>query len=173
MRFYHSPKEALDVARDPTTGPEELRRLAGSVYGFVQVAVAHHPAVEPAVLLALVPPQIVTAHEQELAAAIAAHPSAPSEALSQIAARLPPVLNRGRNTYWGNRAGIAVCRHRATPIAALEALLSDPQVTSHVRRRIATATTRPDVLALLLRDRSSVVSRRAARRQREINGFDG
>lgn len=173
MPPYHSPKEALDAARDPTTGPEELHRLANSVYSFVQVAVARHPAVESAVLLALAPPQIVTAHEQELAAAIAAHPSAPPEALAQIAARLPSVLNRGRNTYWGNQAGLAVCRHPTTPLAALEALLRDPRVTSHVRRRIAAATTRPDVLALLLRDRSFVVRGRAARRQRELNDPSG
>lgn len=173
MRPYHSPKEALDAARDPAIGPEELRRLASSVYGFVQVAVARHPAVEPAVLLALVPQQITTHHEQELAAAIAAHPSAPPEVLAQIAARLPPVLNRGRNTYWGNQAGLGVCRHPATPIAALETLLRDRRVTSHVRRRIASATTRRDVLALLLRDPSTVVRRRAARRQRELGVPDG
>lgn len=173
MRPFHGPKEALDAARDPTTRPEELRRLAGSVYGFVQVAVARHPAVEPAVLLTLVPSQITSRHEQELAAAIAAHPAAPPEALARIAARLPPVLNRGRDTFWGNQAGLAVCRHPATPIDALETLLSDRRVTSHVRRRIASATTRPDVLALLLRDPSSVVRRRAARRQRELDDSKG
>lgn len=169
MRSYHGPKEALDAARDPTTGPEELRRLASSVYGFVQVAVARHVAVEPAVLLTLVPRQITTHHEQELAAAIAAHPSAPPEALAQIAARLPSVLNRGRNTYWGNQAGLAVCRHPAAPVAALEALLRDRRVTSHVRRRIASTTARPDVLALLLGDPSTAVRRRAAQRQRQLD----
>jgi uncharacterized protein (DUF58 family) len=165
VRPYRGPKEVLDAARDPTTGPEALRRLAASVYSFVQVAVARHPAVEPTVLLALVPAQIVTVHEQELAAAIAEHPAAPAEALAQVAARLPPVLNRGRNTFWGNRAGLAVCRHPATPLAALERLLTDRRVTSQVRRRIASTTTRPDVLVLLLRDPSSVVRRRAAQRQ--------
>lgn len=139
----------------------------------MQVAVARHPAVEPAIPLALVPPQISSHHEQELAAAIVAHPAAPAEALAQIAARLPEVLNRGRNTYWGKEAGLAICQHPAAPITVLESLLLDRRVTSHVRRRIASTATRPDVLALLLRDPSSVVRRRAAQRQRELDAVDG
>ncbi|GAB4444962.1 MAG: hypothetical protein OHK0015_46810 [Chloroflexi bacterium OHK40] len=71
--------------------------------------------------------------------------------------------------HWGNQDGLALCRHPATPIAAIEALLRDRRVTSQVRRRIAATTTRPDVRAILLRDPSSVVRQRAAERLRIID----
>ncbi len=164
MRRYHTPAEALQAARAPHTDTNELERLAGSVYAFVRLAVAEHPATSAETLLRLVPESISTYHEQHLAIALARHPATPAAALAHLAERLPP-LNRGRNRAPAVAAGLGLCSNHQTPFPALAALLSPTSTSSAIRRRVARTTTRPDVLTLLLNDRSERVRQQARARR--------
>ncbi|MBV9791966.1 MAG: hypothetical protein JOZ51_27520 [Chloroflexi bacterium] len=164
MRRYHSPKDYLDAARDPATSAEELRSLAGSVYDFVRYAVAEHPRTEADVLAALIPQQIESWYEQQLADALVRHPNTPAQGLRVLAGRLPPVLNRGRNHDNGLRAGIALCDNPHTPLDAIQAMLEDRHVSTDFRRMVARKTTRVDVLQFLQNDRSDVVRKYADER---------
>lgn len=163
MSRYHSPKEYLDAARSPAASPAELRELARSCYPFVVVAVARHPHTEPETLAALAPTQILSRHDQELAAAIAQHPHAPPEVLAMLAERLVPVLDNGRGHHWGFAAGVAVCCHPKTPIDAIADLLRSEKVSRTFRYVVARETRRREVLDMLLSDRSEKVRKRARR----------
>ncbi len=168
MKRYHSPGEALQAARNPDTTADELRFLATSIYDFVQLAVAEHPNTEPDVLLLLFPNVINSWNEQQRADAIARHPHAPSAAFRLLAERLPPVLNRGRNHQFGLRAGIAFCCNPNASLDDIERLLRDMRVSTEFRQMLVREATCPEVLRLLLTDRSDVVQRRAEARLREI-----
>ncbi len=164
MRRYHSPKDYLDAARDPATPADELRLLASSVYDFVRLAVAEHPNTEAHVLVGLIPQRIESWHEQRLAYALARRSNMPAQALSILAERLPPLLNRGRNRGNGFQAGIALCNHPDTPIDAIQTMLAKASVSTDFRRALAREATRVDVLLLLLNDPSVVVQKRARER---------
>ncbi|HEU4327481.1 MAG TPA: hypothetical protein VFS21_30360 [Roseiflexaceae bacterium] len=168
QRPFHDPGDYADAAHDRRTPPEELRRLAASGYPFVLLGVAKHPRAEPDLLMSLLPAQVVSWGEQELAHALAEHPALPAEGLERLAQLLPPLLNRGRNQVYGQRAGIALCNNPNTPFAALRAMLAHPRVLANFRCFLAGEATRRDVLELLRDDRSSTVRACAERRLRSL-----
>lgn len=161
MSKYHTPKDYLDVASSPGTPPAELRGLARAPYDFVLTAVASNSNTEPDVLASLVPEKIESWNEQELAAAIAQHPSTPADALSTLAKRLVPVLDNGRGHQVGFKAGVLLCSNPQTPIEAIETMLKPGSVAVQFRKVVARETHRKDVLKILSGDRSEIVRRRA------------
>ena len=67
---YHSPKEYQDAAKSPETPASELAFLAKSEYNFVRLAVVQNPNVTPEILASLVPENLDSWSEQEIARAL-------------------------------------------------------------------------------------------------------
>ncbi len=94
---------------------------------------------------------------------MACNPTSPADLLAHLLGALVPVLNGGRDGRVAFDAAVILCSTPTVPIARISAVLSAPGVATRLRVVLARDVTRGDVVALLLRDRSDVVRRRASR----------
>jgi hypothetical protein len=166
MARYHSPKEYLEEASSPATTAERLDILAESQWEFVRAAVAAHPNVAPLTLAGLVPTG-ARPLDESIAVAIARRSNAPVDALRKLAIRF------GRMVNWSGRAvgfdlGLALLSNPASPDDVVVELLDPERSTRHFRMRVASTTTRADVLERLQQDRSEAVQKRAKNRTQEV-----
>jgi hypothetical protein len=163
MRRYHSPKEYLEEARSPDTSPHRLDLLAESEWEFVRAAVAENPNTDVRTLfhLARITEQL---WDEPVAIAVARRAEAPSEALQILAERFARAVDgRAQTMGFDPELGLALLNNPATPDDAIAKLLDPAHSTTHFRARAASTTKRPDVLALLCRDVSEKVQKRAKR----------
>jgi hypothetical protein len=161
-RKYHSPKEYLDAAKWPETPGSELAFLAKSEYSFVRLAVAQNPNVTTDSLASLVPDNLDSWNEQEIARALTQKLKTSPETLSLLAEKLIPFLDNGRDNDNALEAGIYLCNNPGTPLVAIEKIMASEKVAVLFRRKVAGKSRRKDVLEMLLNDRSEAVRKRAA-----------
>lgn len=159
---YHSPKEYQDAAKSPETPALELAFLAKSEYNFVRLAVAQNPNVTAEILASLVPENLDSWNEQEIARALTQNEKTSLETLALLAEKLIPVLDSGRDNDLGLEAGIYLCNNPNTPFEAIEKIMVSEKASTLFRRKVASKSRRQDVLKLLLTDRSEAVRKRAA-----------
>lgn len=158
---YHSPKEYQDAAKSPETPASELALLAKSEYNFVRFAVAENPNVTPEILASLVPDNLDSWNEQDIARVLVRNSKTLPETLSLLAEELIPFLDSGRNNDNALEAGIYLCNNPNTPFAAIEKIMTSEDVSTLFRRKVASKSQRQDVLELLMKDRSEAVRKRA------------
>ncbi len=159
---YHSPKEYQDAAKSLETPASELAFLAKSEYNFVRLAVVQNPNVTPEILASLVPENLDSWSEQEIARALTQNEKTSPETLSLLAQKLASVLNSGRDNDLGLEAGIYLCNNPNTPFDAIEKIMASEKASTLYRRKVASKSQRQDVLEFLLTDRSEAVRKRAA-----------
>ena len=75
---------------------------------------------------------------------------------------LAPLLNGGRDGRVAFDAARILCANPVVPLERIAAMLAAPDVATRLRKVLARDSTRGDVVALLLTDRSAVVRRRAS-----------
>jgi hypothetical protein len=90
------------------------------------------------------------------------NPTSPADLLAHLLEALVPVLNGGRDGRVAFDAAVILCSTPTVPIARISAVLSAPGVATRLREVLARDATRGDLVALLLKDRSEVVRRRAS-----------
>lgn len=146
MPRYTGPKEALDAAQSPDTGPELLRDLATSSHAFVRAAVAARQSAEPDVLQSLVPSTLVEYGDLEIALALADNPSTPGEALQALAQLTADRLGLEPHT---SLLYLATClsRHAEAPLDGTRALVDKLRILSH-RPVVPPLPAKPSVLEL-------------------------
>ena len=159
------PSECFRRARDPETAPAELTRLSTSEYAFVREAVARHAATPLEALEALVQTALNGEEDFRIAAALIRKPDFPArlcEALGGLAtAALPKILPReGHSREFLE----ALAGHPQSGCGVLAGLLDPALAPRHVREWIARKSPRGDVLDVLARDPSKIVSGVAGRR---------
>jgi hypothetical protein len=159
---YHSPKEYQDAAKSSETPASELALLAKSEYNFVRLAVAQNSNVTPEILASLVPNNLDSWNEQEIARALTQNLKTLPETLALLAEKLAPFLDNGRNNDYALEAGIYLCNNPNTPFEAIERIMASEDVSTLFRRKVVSKSRRQDVLELLLSDRSEAVRKRAA-----------
>ena len=159
---YHSPKEYQDAAKSLETPASELALLAKSEYNFVRLAVAQNLNVTPEILASLVPNNLDSWNEQEIARALTQNEKTSPETLALLAEKLVSVLDNSRNNDLGLEAGIYLCNNPNTPFKAIGNIMASEKVSTLFRRKVASKSRRQDVLELLLTDRSEAVRKRAA-----------
>ena len=159
---YHSPKEYQDAAKSSETPASELALLAKSEYNFVRLAVAQNPNVTPEILAFLVPDNLDSWNEQDIARTLTQNSKTLSKTLSLLAEKLIPVLDNGRGNDNALEAGIYLCSNANTPFESVKKIMTSEKVSTLFRRKVASKSRRQDVLELLLTDRSEAVRKRAA-----------
>lgn len=159
---YHSPKEYQDAAKSPETTASELALLAKSEYNFVRLAVAQNPNVTPEILASLVPDDLDSWNEQDIARALVQNSKTMPETLFLLAKKLIPSLDSGRDNDNALEAGIYLCNNPNTPFEVIEKIMGSEDVSTLFRRKVASKSRRQDILELLLKDRSEAVRKRAA-----------
>lgn len=162
-RSFHGPRDYLEAAQDPNATADDLRLLARSVYVFVRIAVANHPATPDDVLGDLLPDPVESWNDQELLLALAKHQRTPLVPLTRIAEMLPELLH-ARDARVSFAAGVALFGRDDVPSQVLVRLLEDSRVTTQFRKVVARETTRQDIREVLMTDRSEHVRRAAERR---------
>jgi hypothetical protein len=159
------PSECFRRARDPETSPAELTRLSTSEYAFVREAVARHAATPLAALEAMVPAAPNGEEDFRIAAALLKKPDLPArlcEALAGFAtAALPKILPREPHS---REFLEALAGHPRSSCGVLASLLDPALAPRHVREWVARKSARADVLGVLARDPSKIVSGVAGRR---------
>jgi hypothetical protein len=163
-RKYHGPKDYLDAAKSLETSAEELKYLAKSEYDFVKTAVARNPNSSEEVLELLLPTNLESWTQQELASAIAGNIITSPQTLKDLANDLIPFLNNGRGNNMAFEAGINLCCNSNTPIEAIQTVLTSEKTATQFRKSVAGKTNRRDVLNFLITDRSEAVKKRVLSR---------
>ncbi len=161
MKKYRSPKEYQDAAKSLETPASELAFLAKSEYNFVRLAVALNPNVTAETLYSLVPDNLNSWNEQEIARALTQNEKTSLKTLWLLAEKLIPVLDSGRDNDLGLEAGICLCNNPNTPFEAIKRIMASEKASTLFRRKVASKSRRQDVLELLLTDRSEAVRKRA------------
>ena len=159
---HTDPKHRLNAAHSHATSAEELASLARSDMDFVRNAVAGNPNTSVDILRALVPTPLTSWSDQEIALSLACNPKSPVDLLVHLLQSLAPLLNGGRDGRVAFDAARILCANPVVPLESISALFSAPGVATRFREVLARDSTRADVLALLLKDRSAVVRRRAS-----------
>lgn len=159
---YADPKHCLNAARSLATSAEELASLARSDMDFVRNAVAGNPSASVDTLRSLAPTPITSWSDQEIALSLACNPLSPVDLLVRLLQSLAPLLNGGRDGRVAFDAARILCANPVVPLEHISALFSAPGVATRFRKVLARDSTRADVVALLLTDRSAVVRRRAS-----------
>jgi hypothetical protein len=168
VREYHSPKDYLDAAKSSDTTVEELQYLAFSEYNFVRLAVAQNPNTTSEILASLVPKDLSSWPDQELAHALAKTPGTTADTMRALIELVPESLNKGRANDMLVTAVTKVVSHINTPIDAIESLLNSDKISTQVLRIIARQIDRTDILNILSTHRSEAVRKRAEARLKSI-----
>lgn len=159
------PSECFRRARDPETSPSELTRLSTSEYAFVREAVARHAATPLMALEAMVPDALKGEEDFRIATALLRKPDLPARLCETLAgfatAALPKLLPREVHS---REFLEALAAHPQSGSGVLANLLDPDAAPRHVREWIARKSPRRDVLEVLARDPSKIVSGVAGRR---------
>jgi len=159
------PSECFRRARDPETSPSELARLSTSEHVFVREEVARHAATPLSALEALVPTALKGEEDFRIAAALLRRPELPARLCEALAGLVPAVMPKIQPRESQSRAFLeALAAHPQSGRAALAKLLDPDSAPRHVREWIARKSSRSDVLDVLARDPSKIVSGVARRR---------
>ena len=159
------PSECFRRARDPETTASELARLSTSEYGFVREEVARHAATPLAALEAMVPKSLSGEEDFRIAAALLSRADLPARLCEALAGLAPAALPRIQPREVHPRAFLeALAAHPQSDLGVLATLLDPDAAPRHVREWIARKSVRGDVLDLLARDPSKIISGVARRR---------
>jgi hypothetical protein len=159
------PSECFRRARDPETSPSELARLSTSEYAFVREAVARHAATPLPALEGMVPAALSGEEDFRIAAALLGKPDLPARLCETLAGLVPAAMSKIQPRELHPREFLeALAAHPQSGSGALAKLLDPDAAPRHVREWIARKTPRSDVLEVLARDPSKIVSGVARRR---------
>jgi hypothetical protein len=147
-----------------TSDADELRAFARDSFVYVRAGVAINPTAPEDVLLSLVPEHLRTSDDFQVSASLLSRDSLPPIVAHRICAAATDQLSsiQPRDHYPRQFWGLLVS-HRSIAFADLRQLLHPQSCPRHLRG-YATASSRPDVLALLAHDESGSSAARAKKR---------
>jgi hypothetical protein len=161
------PSECFRRARDPETSASELARLSTSEYVFVREAVARHAATPLPALEAMAPKALSGEEDFLIAAALLRRVDLPAGLCGALAGLAPAALPKIQPRELRPRRFLeALAAHPNSGSGVLAKLLDPDAAPRHVREWIARKSVRSDVLEVLSRDPSKIVSGVARRRLR-------
>lgn len=160
--------EAAKVASDPA----ELRRYAADSFVYLREGVAMNPAATLDILLSLVPEELRSDQDFQVAAALLSREALPPELARRLCeavkGTLPEIQPRD---YQPREFWKRLMSHPGVSFSHLAELLAPRACPRHLRGDAAASSTRADVLEHLGRDESGAVAARA--RKRMTPGSDG